>query len=433
MVTVGCVIGFNNIWWLPILAGEYGGGLFWIAYAVCLFVIGLPVLIAELGIGAAGDADPVGAVERVAVRSGRGRRWQIVGWLSTFIGLMLGPLYLVAASWCAVYAMWSVLGGLQLNDHAASAQLFVDLIAHPAVGLYSCLAVLLFVLAFSLQGAVKGLGLAARIGVPTSLALLVGVAYYSQSFGDTERTFDFLIAPDWRMFDVEAVGVALIYALFSVGIGKGILISVGRYIPAKEDVPVASITIVVLELFITMLAGYVLLPLLFAANIEPAGGIALLFVGVPLAFSQLPQAEWMLFALYTAVIITAVVSLIALLESPVSVLVERFKVPRWLAVVAIGFMVWLLSASLILSLADEIPRLFYQWNGWVVVGVPATAILTSIFMAYFVRPEISRAEFALVPGFLYWWWLYALRWISIPASIVIVVMAAKQSGLFDSL
>jgi SNF family Na+-dependent transporter len=47
----GAVIGVGNVWRFPYLDYTHGGGTFLISYIVCLFVIGIPLVQAELALG----------------------------------------------------------------------------------------------------------------------------------------------------------------------------------------------------------------------------------------------------------------------------------------------------------------------------------------------------------------------------------------------
>jgi NSS family neurotransmitter:Na+ symporter len=66
MASVGFAVGLGNIWRFPYVAGENGGSAFVLIYLVCAFVIGVPILMAELMIGRRGNAAPPIAMARVA-------------------------------------------------------------------------------------------------------------------------------------------------------------------------------------------------------------------------------------------------------------------------------------------------------------------------------------------------------------------------------
>jgi SNF family Na+-dependent transporter len=48
---VGAAVGFGNVWRFPALSVEYGGGAFFIPYFLAFFIIGVPILILEIGFG----------------------------------------------------------------------------------------------------------------------------------------------------------------------------------------------------------------------------------------------------------------------------------------------------------------------------------------------------------------------------------------------
>ena len=158
MVAAGTVIGFSNIWWLPVVAGNNGGGLFWLVYAVVLLTVGTPLLIAELAIGVSGESDPVSASERIAVRSGRGRYWQVTGWVGSVGGLVVAPLYVVAASWCAVYAGWGAEALFSGQSTEVLSEKFLTLLANPELSLWYAAAFVSLCFAVTLFGALVGLG-----------------------------------------------------------------------------------------------------------------------------------------------------------------------------------------------------------------------------------------------------------------------------------
>ena len=48
---LGYAVGIGNVWRFPYLVGQYGGGAFVFAYAVCLLLIAMPLYLVELGMG----------------------------------------------------------------------------------------------------------------------------------------------------------------------------------------------------------------------------------------------------------------------------------------------------------------------------------------------------------------------------------------------
>ena len=56
--TLGSAVGLGNIWKFPFLTGTNGGAGFVLAYLLCVALVGLPVLVAELVIGRRCAATP---------------------------------------------------------------------------------------------------------------------------------------------------------------------------------------------------------------------------------------------------------------------------------------------------------------------------------------------------------------------------------------
>lgn len=44
LLSAGCAIGCGNVWKFPWMAGQNGGGGFVFVYALCLILLGLPIL-----------------------------------------------------------------------------------------------------------------------------------------------------------------------------------------------------------------------------------------------------------------------------------------------------------------------------------------------------------------------------------------------------
>lgn len=54
LAAVGSAVGLGNIWKFPYITGEYGGGAFVLVYLACILCVGIPVMMAEVMLGAQG-------------------------------------------------------------------------------------------------------------------------------------------------------------------------------------------------------------------------------------------------------------------------------------------------------------------------------------------------------------------------------------------
>ena len=61
LAATGSAVGLGNIWRFPYVTGENGGAAFVFVYLLCVFLIGLPLLLVELSLGRASKRNPVDA------------------------------------------------------------------------------------------------------------------------------------------------------------------------------------------------------------------------------------------------------------------------------------------------------------------------------------------------------------------------------------
>ena len=105
LAAAGSAIGLGNIWRYPYVVGENGGAAFVLMYVLCVLIIGLPVLIAELSLGRKTTLNPVGAFRSLS----KSRYWPWVGYLGVATGVGILSFYLVVAGWTLGYIVREVI------------------------------------------------------------------------------------------------------------------------------------------------------------------------------------------------------------------------------------------------------------------------------------------------------------------------------------
>ncbi|MFW5825832.1 MAG: sodium-dependent transporter, partial [Marinobacter sp.] len=77
LAAAGSAVGLGNIWKFPYMTGENGGGAFVILYLVCIAVIGIPIMMAEVFLGRNGRRNPVASMRLVAERNLSNPAWRV--------------------------------------------------------------------------------------------------------------------------------------------------------------------------------------------------------------------------------------------------------------------------------------------------------------------------------------------------------------------
>ena len=90
LAAAGSAVGLGNIWKFPYITGENGGGAFVLVYLLCVSLVGLPVMVAEILIGRSTQSSPVRAFRILA---GERSSWLSMGWLGVASAFVILSYY----------------------------------------------------------------------------------------------------------------------------------------------------------------------------------------------------------------------------------------------------------------------------------------------------------------------------------------------------
>jgi NSS family neurotransmitter:Na+ symporter len=424
-------IGLGSLWRFAYMLGENGGGLFMLAYLLCLFLVAVPVMIAEVIIGSHGRAAPVVAIRWAADRSLLSRGWMLLGWLACLTGLLILSFYVVVAGWSLAYA-WDMSSGLFAAASATLvAQQFELLLDDVLLMIYWQTLFLSLAVLVAALGIRRGLGMLAWLAVPCLFAMLAALVKFAFDVGDIRATQDFLFAIRPVDFGWGAVLAALGQALYTLGVGVGTGISFGAYAPARLPIGRSVMAVAVFDTAIALMAGLAIFPIVFANNMEPSMGPGLMFISLPYAFGNLMLGELFGTLFFALMALAALGSVVAIMEPVVGVLMQRLRLRRVSAALAVGVLVWLLALLVTLSLApgDEhtllangsLFRLLDRLSADVLL--PLVALLTAVLVGWRLRPEILRRELYREMDLFFSLWRRLLRYIAPPAIALIIAAA----------
>jgi len=436
LAAVGCAVGLGNIWLFPYQAGANGGGAFVLIYLAAIFLLALPVLLAEMMLGRRGAAAPPQGLANLANESGRSENWR---WMGIVLGaggalLALG-FYCVVGGWTLAYAFKAAAGQLQQLDGTQSAQMFTELSATPGSILPWFVAFTVLTIFISSKGLHAGIEKAVKIMMPALFVMLVAMAVYSAVVGDFDRAISFLFKPDFSKITSGVVLAAFGTAFFSVSVGITNMMAYGSYIEKSTNLPRSAIIVVIADTTVAMLAGLAIFPIVFMADIQPAGGDGLAFISLPVAFGQIPGGLIFGTIFFVLLFFAALTSSIGMLEPPVSWLREGFKLSRRKAALLAGSVAFVLSLLAALSfnvLSDFQPlgslailegKSIFGIFIYIVTQVimPAGGILVAIFAGWVVKRQFSADE--LFDGnqpVAYKVWLFIVRFVA-PVLLAIVL------------
>ena len=106
LAAAGSAVGLGNMWRFPYQASEGGGAAFVLVYILLTLVLGIPLMLAEFGIGRRGQSAPIGSLRKLG-----GRAWAPVGYLFVAAGLLILAYYSVIAGWTVRYGIEAIATG----------------------------------------------------------------------------------------------------------------------------------------------------------------------------------------------------------------------------------------------------------------------------------------------------------------------------------
>lgn len=427
MAATGSAVGLGNIWKFPYITGEYGGGAFVLVYLACILLIGVPVMIAEVLLGRAGRTDPIDSMLKLAKASNTSALWAIIGVSGVCAGLMILMFYSVVAGWSLDYMVQSGMGNFMGASPESIGNSFSQLTANSDRQLISHTAFILLTGGVVAAGVTTGIGTGVRILMPILLALLLVLVGYSMAAGDFFAGLHFMFDTDFSklcpkptdgsessLFACDAILVAMGHAFFTLSLGMGAILAYGSYMPRDANIGKTVLTVAILDTLIALLAGLAIFPLVFANGLEPDSGPGLLFVTLPIAFSQMPAGQLVGTMFFLLIAIAALSSSISLIEPGIAWL-EKKGIPRLWGTTGLVSISWIggimsIHSSEVFNFLDDITAKFM---------LPLGGLLIAVFVGWFMNQATIMEELEIKSPKIYQSWLWTLRVIS-PLGVIAI-------------
>jgi NSS family neurotransmitter:Na+ symporter len=404
MAAAGSAVGLGNLWKFPYIAGENGGGAFVLVYLACILFFGIPLLMAEIGIGRSTRKNAHGAFARLAEKTGANKHWKKVGGLAICTSYLILSFYIVVAGWCLYYFYMTATG--YFNDpsrtlyKSCTGGTFEALLASPGVLIIFSVAFLGVTYVIVTSGIVRGIEKAINWLMPSMMLMLAALIGYSAAVGNFSAAVDFLFTPDFSKLTLDAIIIAVGHSFFTLSLASAAMITYGAYMPAKASILKTAIAVAGIDTLVALTAGLAIFPLVFQYGLEPGAGPGLMFISLPLLFSDMPYGQLFGSAFFFMLFIAALTSAISLMEPTVAWLEQRFNWSRNKAAALTTLSLWVVSLGTVFSLNIWDSPIFFGKNlfdtlDYLTANVFMTvgALATAIFCGYYLKTEQLESMF----------------------------------------
>lgn len=288
LVSAGCAVGLGNVWKFPYICGQNGGAAFILIYLVFLTILGLPILISEFAVGRGSRFGAAKAYEKLEPE---GTKWYHFKWFSIFGNYLLMMFYTMVGGWMLFYIYRSASGTLASMSTDEVGTAFSDMLASPGamVG-WMILAVLIAfgICALGLQGGMEKI---MKVMMSILIILIVILAIHSLVLPNAMEGVKFYLVPNLDAIKSRGLGAvvfdAMTHAFFTLSVGIGAMEIFGSYQKREHSLPGEAANIVILDTFVALMAGFIIIPACFAYGVQPDAGPSLLFITLPNVFNNM--------------------------------------------------------------------------------------------------------------------------------------------------
>ncbi|WP_164670065.1 sodium-dependent transporter [Virgibacillus doumboii] len=426
--SAGAAIGLGAIWKFPYMTGMNGGGAFFLLFILFTVIIGLPLLIAEFIIGRGAQEEAISAFKKLAPKSG----WSIIGRWGVFGSFVLLSFYSVVGGWVLIYSILSI-PGLVIKDNTNYEQLFGMITGNPLITILGLALFLIINIIVISLGVKDGIEKSSKLLMPLLFVFFIILVIRSVTFEGASAGLEFFLKPDFSKITGESVLYALGQSFFSLAVGFSVMVTYSSYLGKDVSLPFSAGSVSLMNIFVSLLAGLAIFPVVFSFGLEPTEGPGLLFMVLPEAFAQMPFGEVFLslfLLLFLFAILTSSFSMLEIITSAFTAKKQRSRTKvAWIAglVVFIAGIPAALSSS---SLANF--KIFnltvFDASDFLVSNIllPGGCLLIALFIGIKLDKALMKEEFFsgnnLSPG-MYQLWFQIMRWL-VPVTIVIVFLGS---------
>ena len=354
LLSAGCAIGCGNVWKFPWMAGQYGGGGFVLIYALCLILLGLPVMVMEFALGRASQASPVRMYQKLEKP---GQKWHIHGYLALFGNVCLMSFYTVVSGWILYYFVSFLTGN--------NADLgFVGMITNPGLNmLYMGIVIVLgfLILSYNLQG---GLERVTKVMMVALLLLMIVLAVNSATLSGAAEGLKFYLLPDFAKIDASVIVGAMNQAFFTLSLGIGSMAIFGSYIGKERTLLGESVNIIVLDSFVAITAGLIIFPACFTYGVEVNAGPSLLFDTMATVFNNMAGGRFWGSLFFLFMVFAAMSTILAVFENILACVRELTGWSRPKGCIVCGVVLFITSTTTALGYSVIKFQPFAEGSAW---------------------------------------------------------------------
>ena len=389
LAAAGSAVGLGNMWRFSYQASEGGGAAFVLLYVVMTILLGIPIMLAEFGLGRRAQLAPIGALRKLA-----GHRWARIGYVFVIGGGLILSYYSVIAGWTVRYAIEAIVHGFpgDAGEHFGK-------VASGGTAVAFHLVFMAVTVAIVMAGIKSGIERVSLVLMPALFFIVVGLALWALTLDGAGEGYRVYLQPDLdALMNPSVWRAAAAQAFFSLSLGMGAMLTFASYLHADQDMPESGSIIAFTDFGVAFVAGLLVFPVIYSLGLQGTVGestVGALFIALPSAFDAMGLVGHVVGVFFfIALAVGALTSAISLLEVVTASTIDEFGISRRKAALITGLLITALGV--LPALSTDLLGLMDKIAGelLLVAGALATAILAGWVVRDQVQSELIQGASA---------------------------------------
>ncbi|MGX0848040.1 sodium-dependent transporter [Staphylococcus auricularis] len=422
LASAGSAIGLGAMWKFPYMAGIYGGGAFLFMFLLFTLIVGLPLLIMEFAIGKMGRTYTTKIYEKLT-----NKKWlNIIGWNGNLAVFILYGFYSVIGGWIVIYLAHVFMQILGFEQGPLGHIQFEQVIGNPWITIIGQGVFILLTIIIVMFGVESGLEKASKFMMPLLFIFLIIIVAKSLSLDGAMSELKFLLQPRTEDISMDGVLFALGQSFFTLSLGTTGMITYASYASKEMTIKTSALSIVLMNILVSVLAGLAIFPAIGAFGYEPTEGPGLLFKVLPQVFDEMAFGTGFYFIFLILFLFAALTSSISLLELNVSNFTKNDNSKRTKVAFIASILVFIISIPATLSFSSLSSIQFaagtiFDNMDFLVSNIlmPLGALGTTLVTGYLLDKQALRTYFGPDRFKLFAPWYYLVKFV-LPVVIIVV-------------
>lgn len=419
---IGAALGLGNIWMFSYKLGAYGGAAFLIPYFIFVFILGSTGLITEFTFGRTFKTGSLGGIRKI-FKDKNLKGGSIIGSIPAIGMVGTFMFYSIVIGWILKYFTLSFTGEINTIDTTT----YFDTFSGTTSSIPWFLLAILLTLGVVCFGVSKGIEKLNKIIMPLLLVIFLFITVKSLSLPGAMEGVRYLLTPNWDyLLKIETWVMALGQAFFTVSLTGCGMVVYGSYINEKFDIPSSAMSTAFFDTLAALLASFMIIPAVFAFNLDPAAGPSLLFITVPKVFQSMPYGSVLSTIFFLSIIFAAISSSVNMLEGPVEALLSTTKLTRKKAATIISLVCFVLALPLAVN-----GNLFGRFTDLITVVISPIGVLVVVVVFFYIfggkkaLVEINKGAKRPLGN----WFIPLGKYVLVITTVLVIILGIAYGGI----